>query len=115
MFEVVVLLLIGHMRGSTGAHHLRSRLCFSNSVRHVITVKYLLFASNYGFKYSYLIFIIFINSYGFYEILLIYSYGFKYSYLILMICKKLNVVPNDFELVNNSLNCSNNVLRAKVF
>ena len=35
MFELVVLLLIGHMRGSTGAHHLRSRPCFSSSVQHV--------------------------------------------------------------------------------
>ena len=28
MFELVVLLLISHMRGSTGTHHLRSRLFF---------------------------------------------------------------------------------------
>ena len=35
MFELVVLLLIGHMRGSTGVHHLRVRPCFSSSVRHV--------------------------------------------------------------------------------
>ena len=35
MFELVVLFLIGHMRGSTGVHHLRSRPCFSSSVRHV--------------------------------------------------------------------------------
>ena len=34
-FELVVLLLIGHMRGSTGVHHLRARPCFSSSVRHV--------------------------------------------------------------------------------
>ena len=27
--------LIGHMRGSTGVHHLRARPCFSSSVRHV--------------------------------------------------------------------------------
>ena len=27
--------LIGHMWGSTGAHHLRSRLCFSSSAQHV--------------------------------------------------------------------------------
>ena len=35
IFELVVLLLIGHMRGSTGARHLRSRPCFSSSVQHV--------------------------------------------------------------------------------
>ena len=35
MFELVVLLLIGHMRGSTGVHHLRSRPFFFSSVRHV--------------------------------------------------------------------------------
>ena len=35
MFELVVLLLIGHMRGSTGVHHLWARPCFSRSVRHV--------------------------------------------------------------------------------
>ena len=35
MFELAVLLLIGHMRGSTGIHHLRSRPCFSSSFRHV--------------------------------------------------------------------------------
>ena len=35
MFDLVVLLLIGHMQGSTGAHHLRSCLCFSSCVRHV--------------------------------------------------------------------------------
>ena len=34
MFELVVLLLIGHMRGSTGVHHLRAHLCFSSSVQH---------------------------------------------------------------------------------
>ena len=30
MFELVVLLLIGHIRGSTGVHHLQSRPCFSS-------------------------------------------------------------------------------------
>ena len=35
MFELVVLLLIGHIRGSTGVHHLRARPCFSSSVRYV--------------------------------------------------------------------------------
>ena len=35
MFELVVLLLICHMWGSTGVHHLRSRPCFSSCVRHV--------------------------------------------------------------------------------
>ena len=34
MFELVVLLLIGHMWGSTGVHHLWSRPCFSSSVQH---------------------------------------------------------------------------------
>ena len=31
MFELVVLLLNGHMRGSTGVHHLRARPCFPSS------------------------------------------------------------------------------------
>ena len=32
MFELVVLLLLGHMWGSIGVHHLWARLCFSSSV-----------------------------------------------------------------------------------
>ena len=32
MFELVVLLLPGHMRGSIGVHHLWARPCFSSSV-----------------------------------------------------------------------------------
>ena len=32
MFELVVLLLLGHMRGSIGVHHLWARPCFSSSV-----------------------------------------------------------------------------------
>ena len=35
MFELVVLLLLGHMRGSIGIHHLWARPCFSSSVLHV--------------------------------------------------------------------------------
>ena len=31
-FELVVLLLLGHMWGSIGAHHLRARPCFSSCV-----------------------------------------------------------------------------------
>ena len=34
-FELVVLLLLGHMWGSTGVHHLRARPCFSSSVLRV--------------------------------------------------------------------------------
>ena len=35
MFELVVLLLLGHMCGSTGVHHLWAGPCFSSSVLHV--------------------------------------------------------------------------------
>ena len=35
MFELVVLLLLGHMRGSIGVHHLWARPCFSSSVLRV--------------------------------------------------------------------------------
>ena len=35
MFKLVVLLLLSHMRGSIGVHHLWARPCFSNSVLHV--------------------------------------------------------------------------------
>ena len=35
MFELVVLLLPGHMWGSIGVHHLWARPCFSSSVLHV--------------------------------------------------------------------------------
>ena len=35
MFELVVLLLLGHMWGSIGVHHLWTRPCFSSSVMHV--------------------------------------------------------------------------------
>ena len=35
MFELVVLLLIGHMRGFTGVHHLWARPYFSSRVRYV--------------------------------------------------------------------------------
>ena len=35
MFEVVVLLLLGHMWGSIGVHHLWAHPCFSSSVLHV--------------------------------------------------------------------------------
>ena len=35
MFELVVLLLLGHMRVSIGVHHLWARPCFSSSVLHV--------------------------------------------------------------------------------
>ena len=35
MFELVVLLLPGHMWGSIGVHHLWFRPCFSSSVLHV--------------------------------------------------------------------------------
>ena len=35
MFELVVLLLLGHMRGSIGVHHLWAHPCFSSSVLHV--------------------------------------------------------------------------------
>ena len=34
-FGLVVLLLLGHMWGSIGVHHLRARHCFSSSVRRV--------------------------------------------------------------------------------
>ena len=37
MFELVVLLLNGHMWGSIGVHHLWARPCFSCSVLHVCT------------------------------------------------------------------------------
>ena len=39
MFELVVLLLPGHMWGSIGVHHLWARLCFSSSDLHVWFVK----------------------------------------------------------------------------
>ena len=35
MFELVILLLPGHMWGSIGIHHLWARPCFSSSVLHV--------------------------------------------------------------------------------
>ena len=35
MFKLVILLLLGHMWGSIGVHHLWPRLCFSSSVLHV--------------------------------------------------------------------------------
>ena len=35
MFELVVLLLLDHMWGSIGVHHLWARPCFSSSVLHV--------------------------------------------------------------------------------
>ena len=35
MFELVILLLLSHMRGSIGVHHWWVRLCFSSSVLHV--------------------------------------------------------------------------------
>ena len=35
MFELVILLLPGHMWGSIGVHHLWARPCFSSSVLHV--------------------------------------------------------------------------------
>ena len=35
MFELVVLLLLGHMRGSIWVHHLWARPCFDSSVLHV--------------------------------------------------------------------------------
>ena len=35
MFELVVMLLPGHMWGSIGVHHLWARPCFSSSVLHV--------------------------------------------------------------------------------
>ena len=35
MFEMVVLLFLGHMRGPIGVHHLWARPCFSSSVLHV--------------------------------------------------------------------------------
>ena len=35
MFELVVLLLLGHMLRSIRVHHLRARLCFSSSVLHI--------------------------------------------------------------------------------
>ena len=35
MFELAVLLLLGHMRGSIGVHQLWARPCFSSSVLHV--------------------------------------------------------------------------------
>ena len=34
-FELIVLLLLGHMWGSIGVHHLRARPCFSSSVLRV--------------------------------------------------------------------------------
>ena len=34
-FELVALLLLGHVRGSIGEHHLCARPCFSSSVLHV--------------------------------------------------------------------------------
>ena len=34
-FGLVILLLLGHMWGSIGVHHLRAHPCFSSSVRHV--------------------------------------------------------------------------------
>ena len=34
-FKLVPLLLLGHMRGSIGVHHLWARPCFSSSVLHV--------------------------------------------------------------------------------
>ena len=39
MFVLVVLLLLGHMRGSIGVHHWWVRPCFSSSVLHVWFVK----------------------------------------------------------------------------
>ena len=39
MFELVVLLLLGHMRGSIGVHYLWARPCFSKSVLCVWFVK----------------------------------------------------------------------------
>ena len=38
MFELAVLLLFGHMRGSIGVHHIWARPGFSNSVLHVWSV-----------------------------------------------------------------------------
>ena len=38
MFELVVMLLLGHMRGSIGVHHLWAHPCFSCSVLHVCFV-----------------------------------------------------------------------------
>ena len=38
MFELVFLLLLGHMQGSIGVHHLWARPCFSSSVLHVLFV-----------------------------------------------------------------------------
>ena len=35
MFELVVLLFLGYMKGSIGVHHLWARPCFSSSVLHV--------------------------------------------------------------------------------
>ena len=35
MFVLVILLLLGHMWGSIGVHHLWARSCFSSSVLHV--------------------------------------------------------------------------------
>ena len=35
MFELIFLLLLGHMRGSIGVHHWWVRPCFSSSVLHV--------------------------------------------------------------------------------
>ena len=35
MFELVVLLFLGHMWGSIGVHHLCARLCFSSRVLNV--------------------------------------------------------------------------------
>ena len=38
MFELVILLLLGHMRGSIGVHHLWTHPCFFSSVLHVLFV-----------------------------------------------------------------------------
>ena len=52
MFELVVLLLIGHMRGSTGAHHLQSRLCFSSSPACLVRLACIVFVIGGRWPYS---------------------------------------------------------------
>ena len=48
MFELVVLLLPGHMWGSIGVHHLWARPCFSSSDLHVWERKILWFTLPYN-------------------------------------------------------------------
>ena len=52
MFELVVLLLLGHMRWSTGVHHLWPRLCMSSCPACLVRLAWIVFVMGGRWPYS---------------------------------------------------------------